>query len=69
MSEHSRLYAIHSDEECERLELQARLANIQGHLRHLPIAPNARVLDAGCGSGRDLAAHRALVSAHRDRRR
>jgi ubiquinone/menaquinone biosynthesis C-methylase UbiE len=51
MSEHSRLYAIHSDEECERLELQARLANIQGHLRHLPIAPNARVLDAGCGSG------------------
>ena len=48
MSEHSRLYAIHSDEECERLELQARLANIQGHLRHLPIAPNARVLDAGC---------------------
>src|SRR5580692_11378547 len=51
MSEYSRPYAIHSDEECERLELQARLANIQGHLRHLPIAPNARVLDAGCGSG------------------
>lgn len=51
MSEHSRPYAIHSDEECERLELQARLANIDGHLRHLPIAPNARVLDAGCGSG------------------
>ena len=51
MSEHSRPYAIHSDEECERLELQARLANVEGHLRHLPVAPGNRVLDAGCGSG------------------
>jgi ubiquinone/menaquinone biosynthesis C-methylase UbiE len=51
MSEHSRPYAIHSDEECERLELQARLANIEGHLRHLPVSPNDRVLDVGCGSG------------------
>jgi ubiquinone/menaquinone biosynthesis C-methylase UbiE len=51
MSGHSRPYAIHSDEECERLELQARLANIEAHLRFLPVSPSARVLDAGCGSG------------------
>jgi ubiquinone/menaquinone biosynthesis C-methylase UbiE len=51
MSEQSLPYVIHSDEECERLELQARLANIQGHLRHLPVSPNSRVLDVGCGSG------------------
>jgi ubiquinone/menaquinone biosynthesis C-methylase UbiE len=51
MSEHSRPYAIHSDDECERLELQARLANIEGHLRYLPVLPDNRVLDVGCGSG------------------
>jgi ubiquinone/menaquinone biosynthesis C-methylase UbiE len=51
MSELSLPYVIHSDEECERLELQARLANIQGHLKHLPISPKDRVLDVGCGSG------------------
>jgi ubiquinone/menaquinone biosynthesis C-methylase UbiE len=51
MSEHSRPYAIHSDDECERLELQARLANIEGHLRYVPVSPRDRVLDAGCGSG------------------
>jgi SAM-dependent methyltransferase len=51
MSEQSLPYVIHSDEECGRLELQARLANIQGHLRHLPVPPNGRVLDVGCGSG------------------
>jgi ubiquinone/menaquinone biosynthesis C-methylase UbiE len=51
MSEQSLPYVIHSDEECERLELQARLANIRGHLRHLPVPPSGRVLDIGCGSG------------------
>jgi SAM-dependent methyltransferase len=51
MSEHSRPYAIHSDDECQRLELQARLAKIRGHLKYLPIAANDRVLEVGCGSG------------------
>ena len=51
MSEHSRPYVIHSDEECERLELQARLAKIEQHLKYLPVSPRDRVLDAGCGSG------------------
>jgi SAM-dependent methyltransferase len=51
MSDQSLPYMIHSDEECERLELQAQLANIEGHLRHLPIPPAQRVLDVGCGSG------------------
>ena len=51
MSEHSRPYVIHSDEECERLELQARLAKIEQHLQYLPVARRDRVLDAGCGSG------------------
>jgi ubiquinone/menaquinone biosynthesis C-methylase UbiE len=51
MSQRSLPYVIHSDEECERLELQARRANIKGHLRHVPVPPNGRVLDVGCGSG------------------
>jgi ubiquinone/menaquinone biosynthesis C-methylase UbiE len=51
MSELSLPYVIHSDEECERLELQARLAGIERHLRHVPLSPNDRVLDVGCGSG------------------
>jgi len=51
MSEYSRPYVIHSDEECERLELQARLGNIETHLRFLPLSATDRVLDAACGSG------------------
>jgi SAM-dependent methyltransferase len=51
ISEESLPYVIHSDEECQRLESQARLANIAGHLRHLPISSHNRVLDVGCGSG------------------
>jgi ubiquinone/menaquinone biosynthesis C-methylase UbiE len=51
MSEHSRPYVIHSDDECERLELQARLGQIEQHLRYLPVSTGAQVLDAGCGSG------------------
>jgi ubiquinone/menaquinone biosynthesis C-methylase UbiE len=47
----SRLYAIDSVVEHERLEAQARLAFIEDHLRHLPLRPGERVLDAGCGSG------------------
>jgi ubiquinone/menaquinone biosynthesis C-methylase UbiE len=46
-----RVYAIHSDEECERLEAQARLAPLSSHLKHLPLKPGVSVLDAGCGSG------------------
>jgi SAM-dependent methyltransferase len=51
MSERSLPYVIHSDEECERLEAQARLAHIEDHLRHLPVAGVKRILDVGCGSG------------------
>ena len=32
MSDQSRVYAIHSDQECDRLELQARLAGLERHL-------------------------------------
>jgi ubiquinone/menaquinone biosynthesis C-methylase UbiE len=42
---------IDSDEECERLEAQARLANISSHLKYLPLRSGMSVLDAGCGSG------------------
>ena len=51
MSEHSRTYAIDSDEEFRRLEMQARLARIEEHLRYVEFPPEARVLDAGCGPG------------------
>jgi ubiquinone/menaquinone biosynthesis C-methylase UbiE len=46
-----RAYVIDSDEECERLEAQARLANISSHLKYLPLKSGMSVLDAGCGSG------------------
>jgi ubiquinone/menaquinone biosynthesis C-methylase UbiE len=52
MSEQSRPYAIHSGSECDRLERQAALAGLQGHLAHVPLTPPPkRILDAGCGSG------------------
>lgn len=51
MSEKSRVYAIHGDQECERLEVQAELANIRDHLQHLDARPGDVVLDLGCGSG------------------
>lgn len=44
-------YLFHSEDECDRLELQASIAGIEGHLRHLRIPERAQVLDAGCGSG------------------
>ena len=46
-----RVYAIHTDEECERLEAQALLAGVSDHVRHIPAQPGTRILDAGCGSG------------------
>ena len=44
-------YALHSDQECQRLEAQATLARLDGHLRHLRVPDQARILDAGCGTG------------------
>lgn len=46
-----RAYIIHTDEECERLDAQAALADIIDHLKHIPAQPGMRILDAGCGSG------------------
>jgi SAM-dependent methyltransferase len=46
-----RVYAIHSDNECERLEAQALLAGVSNHVAYLPLRPGMRILDAGCGSG------------------
>ena len=47
----SRPYAIHSSAECERLERQAALAQIESHLRHLPLPETGRILDAGSDLG------------------
>jgi SAM-dependent methyltransferase len=46
-----RIYAIHTDGECERLDAQALLAGISDHLKYVPLQPGMRILDAGCGSG------------------
>jgi ubiquinone/menaquinone biosynthesis C-methylase UbiE len=62
-SEHSRPYAIHSAAECDRLERQAVLANLSDHLRFIPVPPQARILDAGCGTG---SMARLLASTHPD---
>src|SRR5438128_558295 len=44
-------YVLHSAIECERLERQATLEHLEGHLRHFPPLSDRKVLDAGCGSG------------------
>jgi ubiquinone/menaquinone biosynthesis C-methylase UbiE len=46
-----RPYSLHSENECDRLEFQAEIARIEEHLRYLDIPAQARILDAGCGSG------------------
>lgn len=51
MSDQSRIYAIDSDHECERLEMQARLAGLEHHLPLIALKPGEAVLDVGCGSG------------------
>jgi len=63
MADQSRPYAIHSDGECDRLEKQALLAGLPGHLRHVRVPEGARILDAGCGSG---AMARCFASNHAD---
>jgi ubiquinone/menaquinone biosynthesis C-methylase UbiE len=47
----SKPYSLHSNEECDRLERQGQIAQIDGHLAYIQLPPLARVLDAGCGSG------------------
>jgi SAM-dependent methyltransferase len=61
--DHSRPYAIHSDSECDRLERQASLADLPGHLRYVSVPARAHILDAGCGSG---SMARLLARAHSD---
>ncbi len=46
-----RVYAIHTDEECERLDAQALLAGVADHVKHIPAQLGMQILDAGCGSG------------------
>ena len=47
----SKAYVIDSANEAERLEAQARLAGIEGHLARLALPERGVVLDVGCGSG------------------
>lgn len=51
MTGKSRPYALDSNQEPMRLENQARLAEIDRHLAYIPLRSEAKVLDAGCGSG------------------
>ena len=62
-SNHSRPYALHSAAECDRLERQAALAGLPDHLRFVPIPSQARILDAGCGTG---SMARLLATTHQD---
>lgn len=61
MSSQSRIYAIDSDQECQRLELQARLSGVERHLSLLSVPEQGRILDIGCGSG---SMTRAMARAH-----
>jgi ubiquinone/menaquinone biosynthesis C-methylase UbiE len=54
-------YVLDSGNECDRLERQAALDGLERYLRHLPSQSQARVLDAGCGSG---AMCRLIASRH-----
>ena len=47
----SKPYVIGYDKEHERLERQARIGKIEGHLEKFSFARDAVILDAGCGSG------------------
>lgn len=60
-SSQSRIYAIDSDQECQRLELQARLSGVERHLPLLAVPEGGRVVDIGCGSG---SMARAIARAH-----
>lgn len=58
-----RHYTPHSEHECDRLELQARIAGIEDHIQYLRIPGGANILDAGCGSG---SMARLIASRHPD---
>ncbi|MBC8233181.1 methyltransferase domain-containing protein [bacterium] len=47
----SKPYVIDDEDEPKRLEKQARIAGLEDYFHKFPLAPNADVLDAGCGSG------------------
>ena len=47
----SKDYILDNDEECLRLEHQAKLYGFEDDLKHLSLAPTDQVLDVGCGSG------------------
>lgn len=51
MDNTQKAYLHDSDEEPMRLELQASLADLDGHLARLALNAEAFVMDAGCGSG------------------
>lgn len=56
-------YVLHGEYECDRLELQATIAGIDGHLRYMHLPERAKILDAGCGSG---SMSRLLASRYTD---
>ena len=56
-------YVLDSTNECDRLERQAVFMNLPHLLRHVRVPDQARILDAGCGSG---AMARLFASHHPD---